>query len=86
MVLAERLDISSLPETLRGDFKQLNRLEGQYRWTSYLVEVFNWEDSSPIKSQSCSFCINAKEEGEKGMKFVEDYKPLTRFYKVILSE
>ena len=84
VVLEEGLDISCLPETLKGDFKQLDRLEGQFRMTSYLIEVFNLEDSNPRKGPTCSFC-NSKERAKKGMKIMEDYKPLTTFYKVILS-
>ena len=85
MVIEEGLDISCLPETLKEDFKQLDRLDGQFRMTSYLIEVFNLEDSSPRKSPPCSFC-NAKERAENGMKIMKDYKPLTTFYKVILGE
>ena len=85
MVIEQGLDISSLPETLKEDLEQLDRLEGQYRVTSYHIEVFDLEDLSPRKVPPCSFC-NSKERAEKGMKIVEDYKPLTTFYKVILSE
>ena len=85
MVIEERLDISSLPETLKEDFKQLDRLEGQYRMTSYHTEVFDLEDFGPRKGPPCSFC-NAKERTEEGMKTMVDNKPLTTFYKVILSK
>ena len=85
VVLEEGLDISCLPETLKGDFKQLDRLEGQFRMTSYHIEVFDLEDLSPRKVPPCSFC-NSKERAKKGMKIMEDYKPLTTFYKVILGE
>ena len=85
MVIEEGLDISSLPETLKEDFKQLDRLEGQYRVTSYHIEVFDLaDDLSPREGPQCSIC-NAKERAKYGMKIVEDYKPLTTFYKVILS-
>ena len=85
MVIEERLDISSLPETLKEDFEQLDRLEGQYRMTSYHTEVFDLEDLGPRKGPPCSFC-NAKERTEEGMKIMEDNKPLTTFYKVILRK
>ena len=85
MVIEEGLDISSLPETLKEDFKQLDRLEGQFRMTSYHIEVFDLENPSPRIGPPCSFC-NSKERAEKGMKIMEDYKPLTTFYKVILGE
>ena len=51
MVFEEGLDISSLPETLKEDFSQLDRLEGEYRVTSMLVNVV---DSR--KGPLCSFC------------------------------
>ena len=85
VVFEEGLDISSLPETLKEDFKQLDRLEGQYRVTSYHIEVFDLEDLNPRKGPPCNFC-NAKERAEKGMKIVDDYKPLITFLKVILIE
>ena len=85
VVIEERLDISSLPETLKEDFEQLDRLEGQYRMTSYHTEVFDLEDLGPRKGPPCSFC-NAKERTEEGMKTMVDNKPLTTFYKVILSK
>ena len=80
----EGLDMGGLPETLKEDFEQLDRLEGQYRVTSYHIEVFDLEDFGPRKGPPCSFC-NAKERAKYGMKIMEDYKPLTTFYKVILS-
>ena len=84
-MIEQGLDISSLPETLKEDFEQLDRLEGQYRMTSYHTEVFDLEDLGPRKGPPCSFC-NAKERTEEGMKIMENNKPLTTFYKVILSE
>ena len=85
MVIEQGLDISSLPETLKEDLEQLDRLEGQYRVTSYHIEVFELEDLSPREGPPCSFC-NAKERTEEGMKTMVDNKPLTTFYKVILRK
>ena len=84
MVIEEGLDISSLPETLKEDLEQLDRLEGQYRVTSYHIEVFELEDLSPREGPPCSFC-NAKERAKYGMKIMEDYKPMATLSKVILS-
>ena len=78
MVLDEGLDVSSLPDTLKEDFKQLNRLEGQYRVTSSLVEAV---DLIARKGPTCGFC-NVKEETEKMKTFVEEYKPTTTIRKV----
>ena len=64
MVFEEGLDISSLPETLKEDFSQLDRLEGEYRVTSMLVEAVDLDDLSPRKGPSCSFC-NVKAVAEK---------------------
>ena len=61
MVLEEGLDISSLPDTLKEDFEQLNQLEGQYR-----VEAV---DLITRKGPTCGFC-NVKEETEKKKTFV----------------
>ena len=75
MVLEEGLDMSCLPHTLKEDFDQLDRLEGQYRVTSFLTE--DLEDYSP-----CRFC-NVKEYVKEWTKRVEDYKPMLTFSKVI---
>ena len=83
MVLEEGLDISSLPKTLKEDFDQLDRLEGRYRVTGFLVEDVDSENSSPRKDLPCSFCA-AKEEVERRMKIMEDYKLIANFSKVIL--
>ena len=85
MVLEEGLDTSELPETLKADFDQLNRLEGQYRVTSILMEAIDLEDKSPRKGPQCGFC-NVKEEAEKMKPVVKHYKPMTTLSKVILSE
>ena len=84
-MLEEGLDTSGLPETLKEDFNQLNRLEGQYRVTSILMEVVDLEDISPRKGSPCGFC-NVKEEAEKMKPVVKHYKPMTTLSKVILSE
>ena len=76
MVLEEGLDVSCLPETLKEDFDQLIRLEGQYRVTNFLSE--DLEDYSP-----CGFC-SVKENAKKWAKMVEDYKPIITFSKVII--
>ena len=75
--------MSRLPETLKEDFERLDRLEGQYRVTSILMEVVNLDDLSPRKGPPCGFC-NVKEEAEKMKTIVEQYKPMTTLSKVIL--
>ena len=77
--------MSRLPETLKEDFDQLDRLEGQYRVTSILMEVIDMEDLSPRKGPPCSFC-NVKEEAEKMKMIVEHYKPMTTLSTVILTD
>ena len=84
MVLEEGLDTSTLPETLREDFDQLDRFEGEYRVTSFLIEFLGVEVSSPRKGFPCGFC-NAKAVEEKMMNIVELYKPMTTLSKVILD-
>ena len=69
VVLEEGLDISSLPDTLKEGFKQLNRLEGQYRVTSVLIEDVYLEDLRTRIGPTCGFC-NVKEETEKKKTFV----------------
>ena len=69
MVLEEGLAISSLPETLKEDFNQLDRLEGQYRVTSMLVDVVDLEELSPRKCPPCGFC-NDREVAKMMKKFV----------------
>ena len=76
MVLEEGLDMSCLPLTLKEDFDQLDRLEGQYRVTSFLTE--DLEDYIP-----CGFC-NVKRSVKQWTKLVEEYKPMITFSKVIL--
>ena len=81
MVLEEGLDISRLPKTLKDDFDQLDKLEGQYMVTSIHMEVIDLEDSKPSNGPRCGFC-NVKEEAEKMKMIVEHYKPMTKFSKV----
>ena len=81
VVLEEGLDISSLPDTLKKDFDQLDRLEGEYRVTSILVEAVDLEDSSPRKGPACSFC-NVKAVAEKMEKTV-GHELMTTVSKVI---
>ena len=83
MVLEEGLDISSLPETLKEDFDQLDRLEGQYRVTGFLTE--DLEDLSPGKDPSCGFC-NTNNLANYLAVLMEDYKPMITLSKVILSD
>ena len=82
VVLKEGLDISSLPGIFKEDFEKLDRLEGQYRVTSYLIEIFDLEELSPRKGPPCGFC-DAKEETKKRTQIVEEYKPITTFSKVL---
>ena len=83
MVFEEGLDISSLPETLKEDFSQLDRLEGEYRVTSMLVDVADLEDLSPRKGPPCGFC-NDKEVENMVKKFVW-HELVTTVSKVIQS-
>ena len=83
-MLEEGLDISSLPETLKEDFDQLDRLQGQFRVTSILIEVVNVVDMSSGEGPPCGFC-NVKEETEKFRTLLEQLKPMTTLSKVILS-
>ena len=83
MVFEKGLDISSLPKTFREDFDQLDRLEGRYRVTGFLVEDVDLEDSNPRNGPSCGFC-DTKEEAERKRMITEDYKPTAVFSKVIL--
>ena len=83
VVLEEGLDISSLPETLKEDFFQLDRLEGRYRVTGFFTEEL--EDLNPGKGAACGFC-NVHHVTSALTQFVEDYKPMTTLSKVILSD
>ena len=54
MVLEEGLDMSSLPETLKEDLDQLDKLEGKYRVTAHLTEdLEDLEDLSPGNEPPC---------------------------------
>ena len=83
VLLEEGLDISSLPETLKEDFDQLDRLEGQYRVTGFLAE--DLEDLSPGKDPSCGFC-NVNNLAKYLTEMVEYYNPMITLSKVILSD
>ena len=83
MVLREGLDISSLPKIFKENFNQLDRLEGQYRVTSYLIEIFDLEELSPRKGPPCGFC-NEKEVAKMVKKFVW-HELVTTVSKVIQS-
>ena len=85
MVLEEGLDISSLPETLKEDFNQVDRLEGQYRLTSFRMELGDLEVFSSRNGPLCSFC-NVKEGTERMKTMLENMKPITTFSKVILFD
>ena len=84
MVLEEGLDIGSLPETLKEDFKQLEQLEGQFRLTRVLVEPVDFE-SSPREGPICDFC-NVKVQAEEMKEMVEEFKLTKTSSKVILSD
>ena len=81
MVLEEGLDTSGLPETLKEDFNELDRLEGQYRVTSCLMEVGDLEDLSPGKEPPCGFC-NVNHMSKYWTELVEDHKAIITFSKV----
>ena len=83
VVLEEGLSISSLPETMKEDFEKLNRFEGQYRVTSFLMEEVDLETSIPRKGPLCSYC-NVKLVAKRQKTILEYYKPMTTFSKVIL--
>ena len=84
MVLEEGLDVSSLPETLKEEFNQLDRLEGEYRVTSMLVDVVDLEEFSSRKGPPCSFC-NVKALAEM-MKRAVRHDPMITVAKVILCD
>ena len=82
MVLEEGLDTSTLPDTLREDFEQLDRFEGQYRVTSFLIKVVNLEPGlSPRKGPPCVWC-NVKEVESMRKTILEEYNPIIRLSKV----
>ena len=85
MVLEEGLDISRLPKTLKDDFDQLDKLEGQYRVTNFLMEVADLGDLSPRIGRPCGLC-NVKEKAERMKKIVKDCKTMTTLSKVIPRE
>ena len=77
--------MSRLPETLKEDFDQLDRLEGQYRVTSYHMEVFDLEDLSPRKGPPCGFCNYIEKAENVEREFVEQIKARVTLSKVILN-
>ena len=79
--LEEGLNINSLPETLKEDFNQLDRLEGEYRVTGFLTEDLEPEKGPP----PCGFC-NSKDVAKYLTELVEYYKPTITLFKVILSD
>ena len=85
MVLEEGLDISILPETLKEDFDQVDRLEGQYKVTACLVELGDLEVFSSRNGPPCSFC-NVKEKNEQMKTLLENLKTILTFSKVILID
>ena len=85
MVFEKGLDISSLPETLKKDFNQLDRLEGQYRVISILLEAFDLEDLSLRKGSQCRVC-DVKGHAKGIREFAEEVKPMIIISKVILSD
>ena len=74
--------MSELPETLKEDFDQMERLEGQYRVTNFLIEVADLGDLSPRIGRPCGLC-NVKEKAERMKKIVKDCKTMTNISKVI---
>ena len=80
MVFEEGLDKSRLPEALKEDLNQLDRLEGQFRMTTTHMEIVD------RKGPLCPICDLKEEMKTDSMKqFVEQYKPITTLSKVILS-
>ena len=82
MVLEEGLDTSTLPDTLKEDFDQLNRFEGEYMVTSIKAEVVGFEVLSGKTGQPCEWC-NAKEKEEEKRLMVLLFQPMTTLSKVI---
>ena len=75
--------MGGLPETLKEDLKKVDRLEGQYRVTSFLMEEVDLEASIPRRGPLCAYC-NVKNEAERQKTILEYYKSMTTFSKVIL--
>ena len=85
VVFEEGLDMGGLPETLKEDFEKVDRLEGQYRVTSFLFEDVNLEEESPRKGPPCVRCsVKGAVESIK-KTFVEKYNPMIRLSKVSVS-
>ena len=83
MVLEEGLDTSTLPDTLKEEFDQLNRFEGEYMVTSIKAEIVGFEILSGKTGQPCEWC-NAKEKEEEKKFMVKLLRPMTTLSKVIL--
>ena len=82
VVFEEGLDMGGLPETLKEDFEKVDRLEGQYRVTSFLFEDVNLEEESPRKGPPCGWC-SVREVVESMKKtFLEQFNPMIRLSKV----
>ena len=81
VVLEEGLDRSGLPETLKEDFDELDKLKGQYRVTSFLIEDVDVEDLSPREGPPCFFC-NAKRYNDGWAELVENNKTMITLSKV----
>ena len=73
--------MTSLPDTLKEDFDQLDRLQGQFRVTSILIEVVNVVDMSSGEGPPCGFC-NVQHVASAMTQRIEDYKPMTTLSKV----
>ena len=71
-----------MPNFYLFHFEKVNRLEGQYRVTSFLIKVVNSEELSQRKGPPCVWC-SAKELMEFMKKtFVEHYNPMMKLSKV----
>ena len=81
VVLEEGLDTSGLPETLKEDFYELDKLEGRYKVTSFLTEDVNVEDLSLREGPPCFFC-NAKRYNDGWAELVENNKTMITLSKV----
>ena len=77
MVFEEGLDISSLPETLKKDFKPLYQLEGQYRVTMIRMKLVG-ERKYPLCPLS-----DVEENLDSMRRIVEEEKPMITLSKVI---
>ena len=82
VVFEEGLDTGGLPETLKEDLEKVDRLEGLYRVTTFLIKVVNLEPGlSPRKGPPCVWC-NVKEVESMRKTILEEYNPIIRLSKV----